>query len=225
MFSRMKLNTALMGLATLTLKSAMRGLLVVLVCSLCCSVLAADEGRLTAEERAKVIKLLLDSQKELLASVENLSDAQWTYKPAPERWSVGEVAEHIYLAEGLLFAAVEKALAAPLNPDWEAKTRGKTEFLERVMVNRTTKAQAPEQIVPTGKLSRAEVISRFKEVRAKTLKFAEQTDLPLKAHTLDHPFPVFNTLNAYQWLIYIPLHNLRHNQQIAEVKASSGFPK
>ena len=80
-------------------------------------------------------------------------------------------------------------------------------------------------IVPTGKLTKAEAISRFKEARAKTLKFIEQTDLPLKAHTQEHPFPVFNTLNAYQWLIYIPLHNLRHNQQIAEVKASPGFPK
>ena len=138
---------------------------------------------------------------------------------------MAEVAEHIYLAEGLLFASMEKALASKPNPDWEAKTRGKTEFLERVMVSRDRKAQAPESIVPQGKLTRAEIMSRFKETRAKTLKFAEQTDLPLKAHTLDHPFPVFNTLNAYQWLIYIPLHNLRHNQQIAEVKASPGFPK
>jgi hypothetical protein len=32
----------------------------------------------------------------------------------------------------------------------------------------------------------------------------------------EHPFPVFNMLNAYQWLLYIPLHNARHNRQIAE---------
>jgi len=49
--------------------------------------------------------------------------------------------------------------------------------------------------------------------------------VPLKEHTVDHPFPVFGTLNAYQWLIYVPLHNMRHDQQIAEVKASPGFPK
>lgn len=185
----------------------------------------ASDPRLTQEERAKAVKLLLDSQKEFLAAVEKLSDAQWSYKPAPERWSVAEVAEHIYLAEGLLFASVEKALAAQPNPDWETKTRGKTEFLERVMVSRDRKAQAPETIVPQGKMTRAEIMSHFKEARAKTLKFIEQTDRPLKAHTTDHPFPVFNTLNAYQWLIYIPLHNIRHNQQIAEVKASAGFPK
>jgi hypothetical protein len=49
--------------------------------------------------------------------------------------------------------------------------------------------------------------------------------VPLKEHTVDHPFPIFGTLNAYQWLIYIPLHNMRHDQQIAEVKASPGFPQ
>ena len=68
------------------------------------------------------------------------------------------------------------------------------------------------------------MIAKLKEARAKSLKFAEETKLPLKAHTLDHPFPVFNTLNAYQWLIYIPLHNIRHNKQIEEVKSDPNFP-
>ncbi|MEP7270104.1 MAG: DinB family protein [Acidobacteriota bacterium] len=185
---------------------------------------AAEDAHMSAEERAKVIKYLVESESEFLKSIENLSDEQWKFRPAPGKWSVGEVAEHIVLAERSLFANVEKALAAQPNPDWETKTKGKTEFLERVLVNRTGKAQAPESIVPTGKLSRAEVISQYKQVREKTRKFASTTDLSLKDHTTEHPFAIFNTLNAYQWLIYVPLHNLRHNQQIAEVKANKDFP-
>jgi hypothetical protein len=104
------------------------------------AVLAADEGKMTPEEKAKVIKLLVDSQKE-----------------------TAEVAEHILMAEALLFSAMERALATQPNPEWETKTKGKTEFLEKVMVNRQGKAQAPESIVPTGKLSRAELIARLKE--------------------------------------------------------------
>lgn len=127
------------------------------------------------------------------------------------------------LAEGLLFGQVQQALAAPPNPDWEKKTAGKTEFLERVMVDRSHKAVAPETIRPQG-LSREEVIRRYKEGRTKTLAFARETEAALKEHTTEHPFPVFNTLNAYQWLIYIPLHNMRHDQQIAEVKNSAGYP-
>jgi len=185
--------------------------------------LRAADPNMTAEERAHLIKLLQDSQKEYLSYVENVGEAQWNWKPAPDRWSVGETAEHILLAEGRLFSNMERAVAAPPNPDWEKSTAGKSELLERTLLDRTHKAVSPESIRPQG-LSKAEVIRRFNEARAKTIKFAQDTQLPLKEHTFDHSFPVFKTLNAYQWLLYIPLHNLRHDQQIAEVKATPGYP-
>jgi len=190
-----------------------------------CGAQEKKTGQISADERAKAIKLLKDSLAETLDALEKLSDAQLKFKSAPDRWSVLECAEHIMLSETLLFDAVKRAADTKPNPDWEAKTKGKTEFLEKVMVDRKGKAQAPETIVPSGKLSREQVIQKLKEARATTLKFAEQTQVPLKEHTFDHPSPVFGTLNAYQWLIYIPLHNVRHNLQIAEVKADANFPK
>jgi uncharacterized damage-inducible protein DinB len=202
----------------------MKSILALAVLTFAGSLHAADPA-LTPAERAHALQLLEDSQKEFLALVDGLNDAQWTFKPGPDRWSVGETAEHIVLAEALLFGSVQRAVDAPPNPDWETKTRGKTEFIEKVMVDRTHKAIAPEAIQPHAKMSREEVIQRYKDQRARAIQFAEETQVPLKEHTVDHPFPVFGTLNAYQWLIYVPLHNMRHDQQIAEVKASPGFPK
>lgn len=190
---------------------------------LCVNGLAADPT-MTPDERAHVIKLLEDSRAEFLSAVEKVSEVQWKWKAAPDRWSVGETAEHILLAEALLFSKVTQALAAPVNPDWEKATAGKTAFLERVMVDRRNKASAPEAIRPQG-LSKDEVIRRYKEERGKTIQFAEGTQAALKEHTTEHPFKVFGTLNAYQWLIYIPLHNLRHDQQISEVQSTPGYPK
>ena len=187
--------------------------------------LRAADPNMTAPERAHVVKLLQDSQEEYLSYIENVSEAQWNWKPAPDRWSVGQTAQHILLSETALFGAMERALAAPANPDWEKATAGKTELLEHVMPDRSHKAVAPESLQPQPGLSKAEVIRRFNELRAKTIKFAQETQAPLKEHTWEHPFPIFKTLNAYQWLIYIPLHNLRHDQQIAEVKATPGYPK
>jgi len=178
----------------------------------------------TAKERAHLIKLLQDSEKEYLSYVENVSEAQWNWKPGQDRWSVGETAEHILLAEGRFFNAMERAVAAPPNPDWEKSNAGKAELLERALLDRSYKAVSPQSIRPRG-LSKTEVIRRFKEARAKTIKFVQDTQLPLKEHTSEHPFPVFKTLNAYQWLLYISLHNLRHDQQIAEVKATPGYPR
>src|SRR5258708_36911571 len=116
-------------------------------------VLQASDANITATERAHAINLLQQSQAEFLSLVDGLTEAQWNYKPGPDRWSVGETAEHIVLAEGGLFSGVERALAAPRNPDWEAKTRGKTQCIEQGMVDCSHKAQDPRRIVPNGKLT------------------------------------------------------------------------
>jgi hypothetical protein len=179
---------------------------------------------MTPAEKEQLIKYLKDSQQEFVQAVSGLSDAQWKWKPAPERWSVGECAEHIELAEGLLFAKAQEAIKNAPTADWETATQGKTELLLRVMAPRLGKAQAPEDIVPTGKLDKPVTMRRFAEARAITLRFVEQTQLPLKEHLAEHPFPIFNPLNAYQWVLYIPLHNMRHDKQIEEVKATPGFP-
>lgn len=127
-------------------------------------------------------------------------------------------------AEVILFRRLQHTIQLPADPDWETKTAVKTELLERVMPDRSQKATAPEPTQPQ-RLSQEEVVRRFQELRAQIIKFAEETEIPLKEHTAEHPFPVFNTLNAYQWLLLVPLHTMRHNQQIAEIKATPGYPK
>jgi hypothetical protein len=198
------------------------GILFLMLIAPLCKLHAADPA-MTPQERARVVQLLRDSEKEYLAAIEDVNEAQWNWKPGPDRWSVGQTAEHILLAESTLFRAVQQAIKAPPDPEWETKTAAKTELLERVMPDRSGKAVAPEQVQPQG-LSKTEVIRRFKELRAQTIKFAQETQVPLKEHTFPHPFPIFKVLNAYQWLLYIPLHNLRHDQQIAEVKRTPGYP-
>src|SRR5258708_6239639 len=193
--------------------------LILLAVATALPLLGADP-HMTMEERTKVLNWLEESRKEFLLAIDSLTIEQWKWKPAPERWSVGEVAEHVVLAEALLFNNVRKALAAPVNPDWETKTKGKTEFIERVMAPRMGKAQAPEALVPGGGMTAAQAKERFEQQRVEVVKFVTTTDADLKDHTVEHPMPVFNTLNGYQWLIYGPLHTMRHNKQIAEVKAT-----
>jgi len=182
----------------------------------------APDATMTRAERAELIDLLNKSEKEFLDAVDSVSDAQWTFKAGPDRWSIGEVAEHLVLAEAGLFTTATKSVAAPADDNWTA-TVGKTEMLKRALPNRTTKVDAPQEIRPRGDLTRAQVMARFKEQRARTLAFAQETEAPLKAHTAPNPF--FGAINAHQLLLYIPLHNLRHDQQIAEVKAAPGYPR
>jgi hypothetical protein len=180
---------------------------------------------ITSEERAKLIHYLQDSHTEFLSCIDGVTDTQWIWKRAPDQWSVGEIAHHIVLAEGLLFGMGQRALGGEPNPEWETKTLGKAELLERVMVDRSRKVRAPEPVNPAGKaIARDQVVADFRVARARTMRFAESTLLPLKQHTAAIPFPIFDPLNAYQLLLYVPLHNLRHCQQIAEVKSTPGYP-
>jgi hypothetical protein len=183
----------------------------------------AADAHMTAEERANVLKWLEQSRQEFLAAIDGVTDLQWKWKPTPDRWSVGEVAEHIVLGEASQFANVKKAIAAAPDPDWETKTKGKTERLVAVLAPRLGKAQAPEAIVPKGGMTQAQVKERFERQRAEIVKLAMETTAPLKQGIVENPF--FGPLNGYNWLIYAPLHTMRHDKQIAEVKGTPGYPK
>ena len=187
-----------------------------------CPLLAADAA-MTAQERADAVKWLEESRTEFLAAITGLSEQQWKWKPAPDRWSVGEVAEHIVLAEASQFANVNKALSSAPDPDWEAKTKGKTERLVAVLAPRLGRVQAAEEIVPKGGMNQAETKERFLRQRAEIVKFATESNALLKQGIVENAF--FGPLNGYHWLIYIPLHTMRHDKQIAEVKATTGYPK
>ena len=51
-----------------------------------------------AADRAKVVQYLTTTRDQVLAEADTLTDAQWAFKAAPDRWSVGEVVEHLALA-------------------------------------------------------------------------------------------------------------------------------
>jgi hypothetical protein len=179
---------------------------------------------MTSEERAKAVKYLEDSRAEFLAAIDGVSDAQWRWKPAPAKWSVGECAEHIVISEEMMWEKIQGALSSAVNAGWEQQTKGKTEMIEMVMAPRLRRVSAPEPLVPKGEMTKAEAKARFEKQHAALMKFARKTNAGLKEHTAEHPFAVFNPLNAYQWLIYAPLHTMRHDKQIAEVKATTGYP-
>jgi hypothetical protein len=185
--------------------------------------LCAGDARMTADERTKVLNWLEESRKEFLSAIDGVTEQQWRWKPAPDRWSIGEVAEHIVLAEASLFGNLKKAISSPGNPDWEEKTKGKTEKLEAILAPRLGKATAPEPLVPKEGMTPAQVKERFEKQRAEIVRFTTETDVPLKQYTVDNPF--FGTLNGYHRLIYAPLHTMRHNKQIAEVKGTAGYPR
>jgi hypothetical protein len=173
-------------------------------------------------------KVLLDhldrSSSEFLDSVKGLTPQQWNYKPAPEVWSVAECAEHIALSEDLIRGMVEsKVLTAAASPERVADRKTNDEKVLKMITDRSFKAKAPEQLQPARRFPSPEAtLEKFQESRSKTVALAKSRD-DLREHAGAHP--AFKELDAYQWLLYISGHTMRHTAQIAEVKAHPGFPK
>ncbi|HVS12333.1 MAG TPA: DinB family protein [Thermoanaerobaculia bacterium] len=207
----------------LRIRSVLAALAAVLLASSSLAV-AAESPTLTAEERAQFDRWLVESEETFLALIEGAEGEAWSWKPAPERWSVAECAEHIVKTEAALLSTGREALAGEPDPEWESKTAGKADFIAQVMPDRTGRAQAPQEVRPQGGVSKEELIATFRAQRAELAALIADEALELKRYTQEHPFPVFGTLNAHQWLIYVPLHTIRHSKQIREVQETPGYP-
>jgi uncharacterized damage-inducible protein DinB len=179
---------------------------------------------LTKEERARAVDYLKETQKNFLAAINGVSDAQWTFKAAPDRWSIAQTAEHIATAEDFIWARVNEMMKAPANPERRAETEGKDKLIYDKIPDRSHKAQAPEPLKPTGKFAtREELVKHFNEVRAKEIAFLEQTTEDLRSHIADNP--ALDAMDAYQWVIFNGAHSKRHTAQIEEVKTDAKYPK
>jgi len=182
---------------------------------------------LTQEERDKGIAELEGSKKMFLDATKGLSPAQWNFKSAPDRWSIAECADHIALSESFIFGRItDGVMKAPLTPEKRDLTKGKDEKLLVMVQDRSFKAKAPEPIDPTKTpMTPEESVKKFLEARAKTEEFIKTTQEDLRDHMYDHPVPVFGTMDAYQWTLFLSGHTRRHTLQILEVKADPNFPK
>ena len=194
---------------------------VLLFCAVLCLSGVAFGQALSPEDREKGVKYLEQTRQGMIDATKDLSAAQWTFKPAPDRWSIAEVVEHIALAEDFLYEnGVQRALKSPAGaPDRDYK---KIDAAILAMVpDRTNKRQAPGPLVPTDRWSGPDGLDHFLKSRTRNVEFLENTQ-GLRGGVTDSPLGPTDT---YQWLLFISAHSERHTKQILEVKADPNFPK
>ena len=179
---------------------------------------------LTPQERQFALQQFQTTRDNFLKSIAGLSQKQWTFKPAPDRWSVAEVAEHITVSETTIFGIVQRLMQSPADPQKREAAKGKDQVILERMPDRSHKAQAPEVLRPTGRFANeADLIKTFKAARKSNMDYIQTTNDDLRDHFFDHP--VFGTMDGYQWLLLLSSHSARHTAQIEEVKADPNFPK
>ena len=184
--------------------------------------LVASAQEVTPAEKDRALQYLESTKKNVMETTKGLSEAQWNFKPAPDRWSVAQVMEHIAAAEDFLRDVTkDKVMTSPAGES--GRDVKKTDEAVLAMVpDRTHKAQAPEPLVPSNRFGSPDgSLKHFVESRSATEDFLKST-AGLRDHVMDSPL---GKLDGYEFVLFIAAHSERHTKQINEVKADPNFPK
>jgi uncharacterized damage-inducible protein DinB len=202
----------------------MKRILTIAIVLLCAATSAFSQTLIAADrDRDRALPYLETTRQAVLDATAGLSDAQWNFKPAPDRWSIAEVVEHIAAAEdylmGMVTSQVMKAPARPAGDDVKAID----DMVVTKVPDRSRKAQAPEPLKPTNRFGSPQAsLKHFTDARAQTEVFLKTHD-DLRDHAIDSPMG--KKLDGYEWVLFVAGHSERHTKQINEVKADPNFPK
>jgi DinB superfamily len=172
-----------------------------------------------------VVQTLQRTRDAFVAATHELSEAQYHFKPDPDRWSIGQIVEHVALSELRLLDLVTAKLPHAPAPSVE-KPRGPARFarLDAIVPSRDQRRiVAPEMLVPKGTWASPEVsLAAFVEARDQTIAAAAAAGPAALEHVLPHRF--FGALDLEEWAYFMALHSARHTAQVVEIKGAPGFP-
>ena len=175
---------------------------------------------LTSAEREQAVRYLAATQDRMVETMKGLSGAQWNFKPAPDRWSIAEVMEHVAIIEGRIGELIGKLGEAPLDtPDRDVKQVDA--YVLADVPRRYPRVTAPERVAPSGLWTGAEALEQFLQSRVHTLELLASVP-HLRGRVLPHP--IYGPWDGYQWILAAGGHCARHTEQILEVKADPNFP-
>ncbi|MBK9064111.1 MAG: DinB family protein [Acidobacteria bacterium] len=180
-------------------------------------------AELSAREREDAVAHLQSSQKAFFAGLRGLTPSQWRFKPAPDRWSISEIADHLDLAEVKTLELVRgPVLQSPQVAGGELK--GKEDRVYKEIADRSMhRMTRPDFLAPSDRwASPADVMRDFAANRAKTIEYVRTTKDDLRAHAAPHP--EMGLLDGYEWIALLAAHAERHTAQIREVKTHPKFP-
>ena len=161
-----------------------------------------------------LIALLEEGRQDVLVSVRDLSDEQAATKPALDRWSVLECLEHIVAVEDRFLGWLTTG-EVQQTPQRDTEKEGR---LFGMITDRSTKVQAPEAVVPTGRFtSLAAAVDAFNEARNRTAQIARARGTELYAVKVAHAR--FGEMNGSELMHLLTGHARRHASQILETRA------
>ncbi|GAB0167924.1 DinB family protein [Lysinibacillus sp. CTST325] len=156
---------------------------------------------------------LCETRESLVEEIKLLSDSQFNAKPDADCWSIAQVCHHLTLTE----ASFIRVIAWGLKQEDSQQTERKNVHL---ILDRTTKVQAPEFLEPAKDfLTVQQIIEFLNDSRKKFTTFLETIEDPSILTEKSFKHPVLGELPLDQWVELVYIHEQRHIEQIKEIKA------
>ena len=159
-----------------------------------------------------------------------LNAAQLNWKPAPERWSVGQCFDHLIATNRTFFADIEKVAAGTHRTSLWGRVSPLSGFFGRLVLKsldpeKGRKTKAPRVFEPSSSDVAPDVIERFashQEELAGRMRETANVDLARMIVTSPvSPVATYSLLDAYRIVV---AHERKHFEQARRVTETEGFP-
>lgn len=163
----------------------------------------------------------LTRQRDVLrAALDATTTASRSVRPAPDRWSIAEVLEHLAIVErqvtALLRRGVQKAETTGPLPDDPDTAPVLPTIDGALLLDRERRVAAGPQVQPKGAVDADAAWQALAEQRRELLELLARVDGKC-TDAVQAPHPVLGALTFQQWIAFLGYHEARHAAQIRAV--------
>lgn len=167
----------------------------------------------------------LDTERDALrAAIASVPPERRNLRPAPDRWSVAEILEHLTLVEHGLAGALSQTLAEARAAGTVGRERDTSPVLPTfdfaVILDRSRRIEAPARLLPPGARDADAAWAALVAARA-GFKTAMTAGDGLALGDVTYPHRFLGPLSIYGWLAFVAAHEARHVAQVREIAMSS----
>jgi hypothetical protein len=136
-------------------------------------------------------------------------------------WSISEIVHHLSIVEKGITAMLAKVLETkennPRKPDEELQKEW--QHIVSFAANREQPRQAPDRVLPKDAPELSKALNLLEESRTSLYNFIHSTSIDdLASVGMPHPVKELGLISGVGWLSLIAHHELRHVEQIKEIK-------
>ncbi|MEP6990512.1 MAG: DinB family protein [bacterium] len=168
----------------------------------------------------ELLEYLDTTRASMLGVASRVPVERWRVRPAPDRWSVAEICWHLQRVETGVARLVRKR-AEQARADGHPAERPDSPLLgtrdRRGVTDRSQRYEAPAHVTPPTDIPSAEEAQRLLQESREVLRAAIAEADGLALGSLVHPHPAVGPIDLYEWILFVGLHEKRHESQIAEI--------